>query len=72
MCIKYILFDVKERKMFIKYMMWVIEVRILIRNVFILIVKGDVFVKKVFVSEKFFFVVEFLKELVKLVEVFKV
>lgn len=39
---------------------------------FILIVKGDVFVKKVFVSEKFFFVVEFLKELVKLVEVFKV
>lgn len=36
---------------------------------FILIVKGDVFVKKVFVSEKFFFVVEFLKELVKLVEV---
>lgn len=53
--------------MFIKYMMWVIEVRILIRNVFILIVKGDVFV-----SEKFFFVVEFLKELVKLVEVFKV
>lgn len=45
---------------------------ILIRNVFILIVKGDVFVKKVFVSEKFFFVVEFLKELVKLVEVFKV
>lgn len=58
--------------MFIKYMMWVIEVRILIRNVFILIVKGDVFVKKVFVSEKFFFVVEFLKELVKLVEVFKV
>lgn len=53
--------------MFIKYMMWVIEVRILIRNVFILIVKGDVFVKKVFVSEKF--VVEFLKELVKLVEV---
>lgn len=58
--------------MFIKYMMWVIEVWILIRNVFILIVKGDVFVKKVFVSEKFFFVVEFLKELVKLVEVFKV
>lgn len=58
--------------MFIKYMMWVIEVRILIRNVFILIVKGDGFVKKVFVSEKFFFVVEFLKELVKLVEVFKV
>lgn len=58
--------------MFIKYMMWVIEVRILIRNVFILIVKGDVFVKKVFVSEKFFFVVEFSKELVKLVEVFKV
>lgn len=58
--------------MFIKYMMWVIEVRILIRNVFILIVKGDVFVKKVFVSEKFFFVVEFLKELIKLVEVFKV
>lgn len=55
--------------MFIKYMMWVIEVRISIRNVFILIVKGDVFVKKVFVSEKFFFVVEFLKELVKLVEV---
>lgn len=29
------------------------------KYVFILIVKGDVFVKKVFVSEKFFFVVEF-------------
>lgn len=46
--------------------------RILIGNFFILIVKGDVFVKKVFISEKFFFVVEFLKELIKLVEVFKV